>query len=522
MSRSFGMHIPLPPHLYTIPPLPRLLRLPHLHLLWYKHVQHERHHIQHSPLLDTRSWGMSARGIIFRRSIRASYATLDIVAQGLDRSGNNEPDDDPSHAVIVVQFSRQEGEVDSCEGSDATNAAAVCRSYFRRTFKLGSEVKVDGGRWLQGPTEDDATVLQKLVLVGFSPPRLGWLEETKEDVDTSALQELEFGSSDAESHSDGVRGIRLLRRQVWDHIRCQRERTKYYPAVGRSRGPAGNDALQHNSSLKKQNADGKRKARHGVVCKRRQGEIVADFVIRQMMQNGEGDGDATSENDVINYLNLGSGVIDVAGGSGHVSLALGLRGVRSTVVDPRPSVGRLPSKDRKAMRKVIKQHEQHSRNGEENVVSGVIVPPPPPVPFSSLRAWFGSKPVGVDTAYREGMWNDNNSVAKTDALDIPICSMCSPDRLLPTCRAIVALHPDEATGDIVEFAVKHQIPFVVVPCCVFSRLFPDRLKPGTREIVATYDDLIEWLVDKDPSIRLSTLPFDGSNKAVWSMFSSNV
>lgn len=386
---------------------------------------------------------MSARGIIFRRSIRASYATLDIVAQGLDRSGNNEPDDDPSHVVIVVQFSlpaRQEGEVDSCEGSDATNAAAVCRSYFRRTFKLGSEVKVDGGRWLQGPTEDDATVSQKLVLVGFSPPRLGWLEETKEDVDTSALQELEFGSSDAESHSDGVRGIRLLRRQVWDHIRCQRERTKYYPAVGRSRGPAGNDALQHNSSLKKQNADGKRKARHGVVCKRRQGEIVADFVIRQMMQNGEGDGDATSENDVINYLNLGSGVIDVAGGSGHVSLALGLRGVRSTVVDPRPS----------------------------------------------------------------------------------ICSMCSPDRLLPTCKAIVALHPDEATGDIVEFAVKHQIPFVVVPCCVFSRLFPDRLKPGTREIVATYDDLIEWLVGKDPSIRLSTLPFDGSNKAVWSMFSSNV
>ena len=77
---------------------------------------------------------MSARGIIFRRSIRASYATLDIVAQGLDRSGNNEPDDDPSHVVIVVQFSlpaRQEGEVDSCEGSDATNAAAVCRSYFR-------------------------------------------------------------------------------------------------------------------------------------------------------------------------------------------------------------------------------------------------------------------------------------------------------------------------------------------------------------------------------------------------------
>ena len=38
----------------------------------------------------------------------------------------------------------------------------------------------------------------------------------------------------------------------------------------------------------------------------------------------------------------GGGIIDAAGGAGHVSLALALRGVRSTVVDPRPNVGKLP------------------------------------------------------------------------------------------------------------------------------------------------------------------------------------
>ena len=34
---------------------------------------------------------------------------------------------------------------------------------------------------------------------------------------------------------------------------------------------------------------------------------------------------------------------------------------------------------------------------------------------------------------------------------------------------IVGMHPDEATGEIIEFAVKHKIPFAVVPCCIKGR-----------------------------------------------------
>jgi hypothetical protein len=95
------------------------------------------------------------------------------------------------------------------------------------------------------------------------------------------------------------------------------------------------------------------------------------------------------------------------------------------------------------------------------------------------------------------------------------------------------LHPDEATGVIVQTAVEHQIPFVVVPCCVFSKLFPERIKPlvegregtsgldGNGLVVSTYYDLIDWLVAKHPSIRVSRLPFDGANLAVWSTFQSN-
>ena len=328
---------------------------------------------------------------------------------------------------------------------------------------------------------------------------------------------------------------------------------------------------------------------------------------------------------VIQHLNKGSGVMDVAGGSGHLSLALGLRGIQSTVIDPRESAGKLPSRDRKALRKALKrqqqqqqqqQHQQQSNNNDgenKNDNTSVkntkekeeIIIQPPPIQFASMRAWFSTRPKGVDLEFRQGTKSSNHSNSSIDDvimntinttnttkptlttqkqqhqdlqqeepnktnntinndLLVPICSMCSPDQLLPSCSAIVALHPDEATGEIVDFAIKHRIPFVVVPCCVFSRLFPNRYKPirttttttrrqrtisdsnssrqgeakkqnnGTRfneddeemtggmirrrEIVSTYDDLIEYLVDKDDSIRITKLNFEGANLALWSTF----
>ncbi|KAL7543598.1 hypothetical protein ACHAXR_012928 [Thalassiosira sp. AJA248-18] len=207
------------------------------------------------------------------------------------------------------------------------------------------------------------------------------------------------------------------------------------------------------------------------------------------------------------------GIIDAAGGAGHVSLALALRGVHSTVVDPRSTAGKLPGRDRK----VLKKSKLES--------------------FSTYRAWFGSRPKGVDSFFREGAPDGhgyNQTVATADGntlLDpttLPICSMCSEDNLLPNCTAIAALHPDEATGSIIETAVEHEIPFVAVPCCVFSRLFPERVIPvaedwsatagGNNAIVSTYHDLIDWLVAKHPAIKVTRLPFEGSNIAVWATF----
>jgi hypothetical protein len=123
--------------------------------------------------------------------------------------------------------------------------------------------------------------------------------------------------------------------------------------------------------------------------------------------------------------------------------------VKSTVIDPRSTVGSLPGRDRKVLRKSKKDQF-----------------------FDTYRAWFGARPEGIDTFFREGCRDyfvktsgpgNLQSVSEPDDEErIPVCTIDSEDKLIPNCTAIVALHPDEATGVIIETAVKYRIPFVVV------------------------------------------------------------
>jgi hypothetical protein len=212
-----------------------------------------------------------------------------------------------------------------------------------------------------------------------------------------------------------------------------------------------------------------------------QGEVVSSFVLDLMSTVGRKDG--------VEILSGGAGVVDVAGGNGWLALAFAKKGIPATVVDPRSSVGCLPKRDRKALRRAVKGQTKTPLAYQ-------------PTMFDTLRAYFGVKPEIRD----EQGGKD----------DIPVCDVETP--LFQTCAAVVALHPDQATGAVVEFAIKYRKPFVVVPCCVFSRLFPQRLnKDGTT--VSTHADLIAYLQSLDPSsIKTTTLPFKGANVAVYGYF----
>ena len=86
--------------------------------------------------------------------------------------------------------------------------------------------------------------------------------------------------------------------------------------------------------------------------------------------------------------------------------------------------------------------------------------------------------------------------------------------VLQRCHLIVGFHPDQAAGEIAEFASAAGIPWCIVPCCVYSDSFPRRrLKNGTK--VKTYDDLVQWLREKDLCAKVASLDLEGKNKVVY-------
>ena len=78
------------------------------------------------------------------------------------------------------------------------------------------------------------------------------------------------------------------------------------------------------------------------------------------------------------------------------------------------------------------------------------------------------------------------------------------------------MHPDEATESIVDTALLHNLPFAVVPCCVFSALFPDRkLRSGLEP--TQYQDFCIYLKEKSDKIQTTHLPYIGRNMILFTL-----
>jgi hypothetical protein len=145
-------------------------------------------------------------------------------------------------------------------------------------------------------------------------------------------------------------------------------------------------------------------------------------------------------------------VYDIAGGHGELALLLTLASHKVTLVDPRENAGMLSSRKRKQLRK----------SGKE--------------PFETLRVFFDSE----------------GTIIKKTTTRNPI---------------LIGLHPDEATEAIVDAAILHRCPFAVAPCCVFSRVFPNRRYQGRP--VRTHEQFCRYLQAKAPGIQRTSLSFGG-------------
>lgn len=221
--------------------------------------------------------------------------------------------------------------------------------------------------------------------------------------------------------------------------------------------------------------------------KRQEGEILTNFVVHMIAWKLKEDdvpkdpiewGVISRQPSAAVLQALQNGVWDIAGGVGLASMSLSLRGIRSTVVDPRSSAGYLGRRDRKAYKNAL--------------LESPFLPP-----FETKRAWVGEPP--------------SDTKRPADLAELQVVD----DACEASC--IIAIHPDEATEAAIDLAVRHRLPFCVIPCCVFARLFPSRRMPNGGP-VSSYKDLLDYLQAKDGSIQRVTLPFEGSNVALWSVF----
>jgi len=497
---------------------------------------------------DSSSASTILRGILFRCTIRGGHARLAIIPSSSGDGVDNE-DEEIGIVMIVVQIGGQWNTdiADSSSNSSdrlASNVAEI-RSNIRRMCKLGNELEFVGNFTNQSNNNESAA---------------------------NACTQMRKFTVDYNLQSSHKNNIKVSKVAKWDAIRCQRVRCKFFndtpkqkqqqpPTKKKRKDDSSVDDTGDNKQEQHSSAKGKQK--------RLQGEVLADFLLWMLSTIYDNDTLEHESTKSINLTEIGlkqlptdqnylfierwralhpslmsdntfvvharnelvaekirkcitdlsrndsngnsqhegetnpqsfslGGILDAAGGAGHVSLALSLRGIQSTIVDPRPTIGKLPGRDRKVLKKSKSK-----------------------VPFSTYRAWFGDKPKGVDTVFREGRNSSETFLPESERNEhkLPICSISSDDKLLPNCAAIVALHPDEATGIIVQTAVQNKIPFCVIPCCVFSRLYPERINPrGRGGVVSTYYELIDWLVNLHPAIRVTRLPFEGANIAVWATF----
>ncbi|ETN18634.1 hypothetical protein PPTG_04175 [Phytophthora nicotianae INRA-310] len=162
-------------------------------------------------------------------------------------------------------------------------------------------------------------------------------------------------------------------------------------------------------------------------------------------------------------LAAGTGVVDVAGGKGDIPIQLWIqRGIPTTLIDPRPM------KLGKYNRKLVAKAE---------FTKGRKMSP-------QLLRCLDDETLKLHT------------------------------ELFTDCSVLVGMHPDEATEAIVDAALTLGKPFAIVPCCVMSRVFPDRqCQDGTP--VDTYDTFIRYLLEKHPSIQREFLPFAGRNQVLY-------
>ncbi|KAF9915577.1 hypothetical protein BX616_005835 [Lobosporangium transversale] len=229
------------------------------------------------------------------------------------------------------------------------------------------------------------------------------------------------------------------------------------------------------------------------------------------------------------FLNSGSGVLDIAGGKGEVSMFLThMFGVRSTVVEPNERKDK-PYK-RKILMNAIKKQLDIEAGGDGHLYKRMD---PLLLALNNQQSMNAqTKPQQeVDHATDAEIIKDEKRRHKKQQIEqfvVPRLTALLDESFLVNHKDVfegasilIGMHPDQATEPIVDIALKHDKPFAVVPCCVFAHDNPHRrLSDGGR--VNTTIEFVQYLMEKKPlgnRISKDYLPFDGINVVVFQKIS---
>jgi hypothetical protein len=240
------------------------------------------------------------------------------------------------------------------------------------------------------------------------------------------------------------------------------------------------------------------------------------------------------------YLRSGM-VYDIAGGLGLISFHLVVRfGIDSTLVEPRST--HLKGIHRRLMRKVHNNRiKLFSANVPTTDGSDQGACPVEPMPVSDvdkspimklINATLNVKDDGVihprvDTCLQAKdesvlpYQHVKQSFSFTAPPGIPLRQKEEESEhsnslldMLKTSSVLVGMHSDGATEAIIDMALYLDIPFEVVPCCVFACDNPNRKLPD-GSLITEYSDFLDYLQKKHPSIQRAALPFLGRNVVLY-------
>ncbi|KAF9217964.1 hypothetical protein BGZ59_005735 [Podila verticillata] len=226
------------------------------------------------------------------------------------------------------------------------------------------------------------------------------------------------------------------------------------------------------------------------------------------------------------YLNSGSGVLDIAGGKGEISLFLThMFGIRSTVVEP--NVRRDKPYQRKNLMAVIRKQMDIEAGGDghfyrQYTSSETELAESLPQDSKTNTSVDLDLDLNLD---EEAKKKERRRIRKQQLSQfvVPRLSTLMNDQfekhypgVLESASILIGMHPDQATEPTVDMALKHGKPFAVVPCCVFAHENPERRLGGGGEVNTTFD-FIQYLMEKGSSVSMQKgfLPFDGMNIVVY-------